>query len=113
MWDSPIEMVRDAISRLAVGDVAGANWLISAAHDATRSPEMPDATDETRLAAGWRQQVMWSADWRSLEGTPPHAGCTTAPGPAGRWRVLLGGSHHGSAACWWLRWLVPVEVSGG
>lgn len=111
MRDSPIEMTREAISRLAAGDTAGANWLINAAYDLTRWPETPDASDETRLAAGWVQQVAWSNDRCSLQRWPADDGYAPAPGAAGQWRVLLGGSDHRTAACWWLRWLAPVEVA--
>lgn len=67
----------------------------------------------SRLASGWVQQTTWSDDPRALQRCRADDGYTPAPGPAGQWRILLGGSHHGTVACWWLRWLAPVEVLHG
>ncbi len=116
MRDSPIEMTREAISRLAAGDTAGANWLINAAYVLTRWPETPDASDETRLAAGWVQQVCHG------DSTPPGAdrapsGWAAAPGSAGAWRyqgsVVMHASETMQGGFWvvWLRWLAPAEAA--
>lgn len=110
---TPSEMVREAISRLSAGDVAGANWLTHAAYEMTSSPEAPDATDETRLAAGWKQQVVQGDGAEPPPGrTATPDGWTPAPGGAGPWRYQ-GSVALGCVWVMWLRWLVPVEVPRG
>ena len=77
-------------------DLPGLVWLGPVAPFApSPDPAAPDATDEVRLAAGWRQQACLLASYD--EAAPP-AGHAPAPGPAGLWRL------HASGV--WMRWVV-------
>jgi hypothetical protein len=69
-------------------------------------PEACDASDESRLACGWRQQVTSCGVLRGTEtseqapqvGWAAPFGAKVAPGPAGLWRL------HASGV--WVRWVV-------
>lgn len=86
--------------RDVVADAAGE---LRARRDATSpDPAAPDASDEVRLAAGWEQQAQ--PVYESFNGRPgghswmEQPKSTTAPGPAGLWRL------HASGV--WVRWVV-------
>lgn len=70
-----------------------------------RDARLVDASDETRLAAGWVQEVAVcdpARDRREMFETPgPWLGDgrnTPAPGPAGKWRLHPAGV--------WVRWVI-------
>jgi hypothetical protein len=89
--------------RDVVADAAGE---LRARHNApSPDPAAPDASDETRLAAGWVQQAMGCTPAHDYTGSESPtrtwsgvAGLCPAPGPAGLWRL------HASGV--WVRWVV-------
>lgn len=74
------------------------------------SPEAPDASDETRLAAGWVQQARCGDELPPKDVAGP-SGWSPAPGAAGAWRYK--GTTGSGVYTVWIRWLAPVEASGG
>lgn len=83
-------------------------------------PWRPGAHDEERLAVGGRQQVVMCDRYPPDSTTPDH-GHKPAPGGAGRWGFAsttsvtdyTGDSPVTYTTRAWVRWLVPLEVTGG
>jgi hypothetical protein len=74
-----------------------AKEAMSAVYEAATKP---DASDETRLAAGWSQMIARTDKERDLldsRESRPHS----APGYAGRWRLHPSGG--------WFRWMIPEK----